>query len=95
LRKLRQSKNKRQNVGVPSSATAYATGSPSPSMEILNEKRPIEGEHEEQGPLKVQKVGDVDASTSSKLSTLQPGIPAEEFIIPPAFGHKKLFDGKT
>ncbi|MCI70263.1 hypothetical protein A2U01_0091526, partial [Trifolium medium] len=29
------------------------------------------------------------------LRQLQPGVPAADFVPPPAFGHEQLFDGQT
>ncbi|MCI40259.1 hypothetical protein A2U01_0061492, partial [Trifolium medium] len=35
------------------------------------------------------------SSLGAGLHRLQPGVPAGDFVLPPTFGHTKLFDGQT
>ncbi|MCI71813.1 hypothetical protein A2U01_0093076, partial [Trifolium medium] len=38
---------------------------------------------------------DAASGSAAGLHRLTPGHPAEDFVLPPAFGHSPLFDGHT
>ncbi|MCI89578.1 hypothetical protein A2U01_0110867, partial [Trifolium medium] len=44
---------------------------------------------------KNQKLDTAGSSLSAGLHRLHPGVPAADFVLPPAFGHTQLFDGQT
>jgi hypothetical protein len=73
-----------------------AVASPSPSLEVVGEKRGLPEVVEDQGPPKHHRgPGDSTALTEG-LHRLQPGVPAEKFVLPPAFSHgSKMLDGQT
>ncbi|MCI28391.1 hypothetical protein A2U01_0049592, partial [Trifolium medium] len=68
--------------------------SPAPSVEIIKEKRGRDGDLEDVSSRKNPKLDAVGGSASG-LHRLTHGHPAEDFILPPAFGHSPLFDGHT
>ncbi|MCI91866.1 hypothetical protein A2U01_0113161, partial [Trifolium medium] len=67
--------------------------SPSPVIEVVREKRPHEDEPREVVPRKNSRVD--SAGGSGGLHRVHPGVPSELFVLPPALGHAKLFDGQT
>ncbi|MCI41488.1 hypothetical protein A2U01_0062721, partial [Trifolium medium] len=67
--------------------------SPAPSLEII-EKRGRDGDLEDVTSRKNPRV-DVVGGSASGLHRLIPGHPAEDFVLPPAFGHSPLFNGHT
>ncbi|MCI79796.1 hypothetical protein A2U01_0101067, partial [Trifolium medium] len=73
--------------------------SPTPSVEIVHEKRPREEDlgdtHASQKSQRLDDVEDPDNSLDAGLHKLTPGVPAARFVLPPAFSHSQLFDGDT
>ncbi|MCI58248.1 hypothetical protein A2U01_0079502, partial [Trifolium medium] len=76
-----------------SAGTPSGQASPSPVVEVVRKKRPHEEEPREAGPQKNPRVD--SAGGSGGLHRVHPGVPAELFVLPPALGHAKLFDGQT
>ncbi|MCI78286.1 hypothetical protein A2U01_0099556, partial [Trifolium medium] len=62
-------------------------------VEIV-EKRGRDGDLEDVSSRKNLRL-DVVSGSAFGLHRLTPGHPAEDFVLPPAFGHSPLFDGHT
>ncbi|MCI31525.1 hypothetical protein A2U01_0052737, partial [Trifolium medium] len=78
-----------------SAQTPSGQPSPTPSLEILHEKRVREEDLEDTTSRKNQKLDTAVGSVDVGLHKLTPGVPAADFVLPPAFGHTQLFDGQT
>jgi hypothetical protein len=92
LRKIAEAANARKGKTVTASTAPTpppsAVASPSPSLEVVGEKRGLSEVVEDQGPPKHHR-GPGD-------HRLQPDVPAEKFVLPPAFSHgSKMLDGQT
>ncbi|MCI52316.1 hypothetical protein A2U01_0073560, partial [Trifolium medium] len=77
------------------SETPSGQASPAPSVEITHEKRGRGEDLEDTTSRKNQKLDTVGSSLGTGLHKLTPGVPAADFVLPPAFGHTQLFDGQT
>ncbi|MCI33161.1 hypothetical protein A2U01_0054377, partial [Trifolium medium] len=69
--------------------------SPAPSVEVVHEKRDQAKDPKDTTSRKNPRVDTVGSSLGAGLHKLQPGVPAADFVLPPAFGHEQLFDGQT
>ncbi|MCI79111.1 hypothetical protein A2U01_0100382, partial [Trifolium medium] len=73
--------------------------SPSPSVEIVHEKRPREDDlgdsHASRKSRRAEDVEDPGNSMGAGLHKLTPGVPTARFVLPPAFSHGALFDRET
>ncbi|MCI25390.1 hypothetical protein A2U01_0046581, partial [Trifolium medium] len=99
--RLRQAKNaKKKAAAVLGTSSSIPSGTPSghvspaPSLEIIKEKRRRDEELEEVSSRKNQRV-ETAGGVAAGLHRLTPGQPADDFVLPPAFGHTPLFDGHT
>ncbi|GAU27622.1 hypothetical protein TSUD_270110 [Trifolium subterraneum] len=92
LRKLQAEKKKRQLGASSSTPNASGQSSPSPSIEVVGEKRVSE---EVTGGSRPPKSARIDGGVVSGPHKLIPGRAAAEFVIPPAMGHDCVVDGRT
>ncbi|MCI20417.1 hypothetical protein A2U01_0041579, partial [Trifolium medium] len=97
--RLRQTKNAKKKVaailgtsGSIPSGTPSRHVSPAPSIEIIKEKRGRYGDLEDVSSRKNPRL-DAAGGSAAGLHRLTLGHPAEDFVLPPAFGHSPLFDG--
>ncbi|MCI62080.1 hypothetical protein A2U01_0083337, partial [Trifolium medium] len=79
--------------GPAPSGTPSGQASPARSVEII-EKRGRDGDLEDVSSRKNPRL-DVVSGSASGPHRLTPGHPAEDFVLPPTFGHSPLFDGHT
>ncbi|MCI46097.1 hypothetical protein A2U01_0067337, partial [Trifolium medium] len=94
-------KNKRDAGGAAggsSSSLNLGQPSPAPSFDGDRTKRVRVEDPEDTTSQKQPKIIDLEDpsnSLSSSLHKLTPGVPAGQFVLPPAFSHGQLFDGNT
>ncbi|MCI68607.1 hypothetical protein A2U01_0089868, partial [Trifolium medium] len=74
-------------------STSIPSGTPSgqpshtPSVEVLHEKRGRGEDLEDTTSRKNQKLDMAESSLDVGLHRLTAGVPAADFVLPPAFGH--------
>ncbi|MCH88114.1 hypothetical protein A2U01_0008995 [Trifolium medium] len=99
--RLRQAKNaKKKAAAILGTSGSIPLGTPSgqvspaPSLEIVREKRGLDGDLEDVSSRKNPRL-DAAGGSAAGLHRLTPGHSAEDFVLPPAFGHSPLFEGHT
>ncbi|MCH80195.1 hypothetical protein A2U01_0000959 [Trifolium medium] len=90
LRQAKKAKNKKMAAGGLGTSTTMPSGTPSgdvsptPSIEITHEKRGRGEDLEDTTSRKNQKVDAAGGSLGTGLHRLQPGVPADDLVLPPA-----------